>query len=179
MSRVCYFTGKRTRAGRSISQRGKAKYLGGVGRKVTGISKRKLSIGLRMTPMIDVIFLLLTFFVLTAKFQEPEQLLPIVLGQGQTQVERFDSDPLQIQVKARQTGCCVIVAGQPETTLSAENPAEGLVLLTQRVQSRFESEGPGPIELYCDDVVAWDFVVKIYDVLYALGAQDITFRIEE
>lgn len=41
MSRVCYFTGKRTRAGRSIARRGKAKYLGGVGRKTTGISKRK------------------------------------------------------------------------------------------------------------------------------------------
>ena len=41
MSRVCYFTGKRTIAGRSISRRGKAKYLGGVGRKVTGITKRK------------------------------------------------------------------------------------------------------------------------------------------
>jgi len=41
MSRVCHFTGKRTRAGRSISRRGKAKYLGGVGRKVTGITKRK------------------------------------------------------------------------------------------------------------------------------------------
>jgi large subunit ribosomal protein L28 len=41
MSRVCQITGKRTRAGRSISRRGKAKYLGGVGRKITGISKRK------------------------------------------------------------------------------------------------------------------------------------------
>ena len=41
MSRVCYFTGKRTRAGRSIARRGKAKYLGGVGRKITGITKRK------------------------------------------------------------------------------------------------------------------------------------------
>jgi large subunit ribosomal protein L28 len=28
-------------AGRSIARRGKAKYLGGVGRKITGISKRK------------------------------------------------------------------------------------------------------------------------------------------
>ena len=41
MSRICFFTGKRTRAGRSIARRGKAKYLGGVGRKVTGITKRK------------------------------------------------------------------------------------------------------------------------------------------
>ena len=41
MSRVCYFTGRRTSAGQSISRRGKAKHLGGVGRKVTGVAKRK------------------------------------------------------------------------------------------------------------------------------------------
>ncbi len=41
MARVCFFTGKRTTFGRSISRRGKAKYLGGVGRKTTGISSRK------------------------------------------------------------------------------------------------------------------------------------------
>jgi large subunit ribosomal protein L28 len=41
MSRVCYFTGKKTISGNSISRRGKAKYLGGVGKKVTGITKRK------------------------------------------------------------------------------------------------------------------------------------------
>ncbi|MBN1974297.1 MAG: 50S ribosomal protein L28 [Sedimentisphaerales bacterium] len=41
MSRECYFTGKRTISGNSISRRGKAKHLGGVGKKVTGISKRK------------------------------------------------------------------------------------------------------------------------------------------
>jgi large subunit ribosomal protein L28 len=41
MSRACPFTGKRTISGRSISRRGKAKHLGGVGKKVTGITKRK------------------------------------------------------------------------------------------------------------------------------------------
>ncbi len=41
MARKCPFTGKKTIFGRSIARRGKAKYLGGVGRKVTGISKRR------------------------------------------------------------------------------------------------------------------------------------------
>lgn len=41
MSRECYFLGKKTRSGRSLARRGKAKYLGGVGRKTTGITKRK------------------------------------------------------------------------------------------------------------------------------------------
>ncbi len=42
MSRVCHFTGKRTTVGRKYAHRGKAKYLGGVGRKVTGKTKRKI-----------------------------------------------------------------------------------------------------------------------------------------
>ena len=41
MARECYFTGKKTKFGRKITRRGKAKHLGGVGKKVTGISKRK------------------------------------------------------------------------------------------------------------------------------------------
>ena len=41
MARECFFTGKRTRTGRSIARRGKAKYLGGVGVKTTGVTKRK------------------------------------------------------------------------------------------------------------------------------------------
>ena len=41
MPRVCQFTGRRTHAGRAYTHRGKAKYLGGVGTKVTSITKRK------------------------------------------------------------------------------------------------------------------------------------------
>jgi len=41
MSRVCHFTGRRTRAGKSIARRGKAKRHGGVGKNITGVSKRK------------------------------------------------------------------------------------------------------------------------------------------
>jgi large subunit ribosomal protein L28 len=40
MPRVCEFTGKKTSSGRTYTTRGKAKYLGGVGTKVTGKTKR-------------------------------------------------------------------------------------------------------------------------------------------
>ena len=54
MSRECYFTGKRTIAGQSIKRRGKAKHLGGVGRKVTGITKRKFKPNIqRVRAVID------------------------------------------------------------------------------------------------------------------------------
>ena len=41
MPRVCHFTGKKTSFGNKVTHRGKAKYLGGVGTKVTGITARK------------------------------------------------------------------------------------------------------------------------------------------
>ncbi len=41
MPRVCYFTGKKTSFGNQKTHRGKAKYLGGVGTKITGITSRK------------------------------------------------------------------------------------------------------------------------------------------
>lgn len=40
MPRVCALCGKKTMFGRSIARRGRAKYLGGVGVKTTGITKR-------------------------------------------------------------------------------------------------------------------------------------------
>ncbi|MCX5659218.1 MAG: 50S ribosomal protein L28 [Planctomycetota bacterium] len=40
MPRVCKFTGRHTTAGNTYTLRGKAKYLGGVGTKITGKTKR-------------------------------------------------------------------------------------------------------------------------------------------
>ena len=41
MARVCEICGKGTAMGNSVAHRGKAKYLGGVGTKITGITRRK------------------------------------------------------------------------------------------------------------------------------------------
>jgi large subunit ribosomal protein L28 len=54
MAAKCYFTGKKMRLGNQIARRGKAKYLGGVGRKTTGISRRKFKPNLqKVRALID------------------------------------------------------------------------------------------------------------------------------
>ncbi|MHC4985066.1 MAG: 50S ribosomal protein L28 [Planctomycetota bacterium] len=54
MPRKCALTGRKTSAGRSISRRGKAKYLGGVGRKVTGKVKRSFKANIqRVRAVVD------------------------------------------------------------------------------------------------------------------------------
>lgn len=54
MSRACEICGKKPVVGNTVTTRGRAKYLGGVGTKVTGISRRKFKPNLRsvrvMTP---------------------------------------------------------------------------------------------------------------------------------
>lgn len=41
MARQCEVCGKRAQMGNSVDKRGKAKYLGGVGTKITGITRRQ------------------------------------------------------------------------------------------------------------------------------------------
>lgn len=41
MSKVCYVCGKKTIAGRTIKRRGLAKKYGGVGQRITGVTKRR------------------------------------------------------------------------------------------------------------------------------------------
>ena len=54
MPRVCQVTGARTTVGRKLRYRGKAKYLGGIGKKVTSAEKRTIKPNLQtVTTMID------------------------------------------------------------------------------------------------------------------------------
>jgi biopolymer transport protein ExbD len=132
-----------------------------------------------MTPMIDVIFLLLTFFVLTAEFKKPEQTLPFWLGNPGESFIQSPNKATKIYIKPQQNGCRIGIDDRIEINLDAQNFQQDLLLLAQEVQLITKNLGPVPMELYCQDSVPWDFVVKIYDVLYALGARSVTFRIEE
>ena len=48
MSRVCVLCGKKTEVGNQIERRGLAKWKGGVGKKITGKTKRKFKPNLQM-----------------------------------------------------------------------------------------------------------------------------------
>ncbi len=54
MPRVCTFTGRKTSSGNTYTHRGKAKYLGGVGTKVTGKTKRRFRPNIQtVTAIVD------------------------------------------------------------------------------------------------------------------------------
>ncbi len=53
MPRVCDFTGKKTTTGNTYTLRGKKKYLGGVGTKVTGKTKRTFKPNIQTVTTVD------------------------------------------------------------------------------------------------------------------------------
>ena len=142
--------------------------------------------GLKMTPMIDVIFLLLTFFVLTARFRSPEQFLPILLSSANAEqaASRF-IEPLEIYISATENGSVLeFGAGNKFKRVSIEQGEvnESLALFAGELRDMFESQkrtADDPIEIRCDDDLKWDHLVKIYNILYGMGAGNITFVINE
>ena len=72
---------------------------GGGGRRKRGKkkAKKRISIRIDMTPMVDVAFLLLTFFMLTTVFRKP-QTLEINLPPKETNVKIAESNLMTIRV---------------------------------------------------------------------------------
>jgi biopolymer transport protein ExbD len=61
-------------------------------------SKKRLNIRIDMTPMVDVIMLLLTFFMLTTVFSTPQTMEINIPPENQTQVEVAESSLLTLRV---------------------------------------------------------------------------------
>lgn len=152
-------------------------------RVLAGLNGRRRGGALQMTPMIDIIFLLLTFFVVTAKFHTPELYLPVELpAQPQAGAVRpAIIEPLRMNIRQSEQGS-LVVFGDRQVLLSPDRPEEGLASLAELAPLIFERQhriSSDPIELVCDDLVPWDTVVKVYDLLQTIGASNITFVISE
>lgn len=153
-------------------------------RTVTPLLRPKQRLfGLRMTPMIDVIFLLLIFFVLTAKFRRPEDFLSLQLAGADTAVRKFAViEPLILSISATASGCEVKISNCRAVPIAGLVPQEGLAVFSDRLREVLSSQkrvASDPIEISCSEDVQWDYLVKIYNVLHAMGINDITFNMTE
>jgi biopolymer transport protein ExbD len=135
--------------------------------------------GLRMAPMIDMVFLLLIFFLVAAKWRPEEDFLPIKLPSaqaGQNAVGR--TEPLRIHIYSIDNGCRIQIGQVQVVEVNGETIEEDFAELASRIeavlssQSRFLSD---PVEIICEPDVKSNYWVKIYNVLCGLKLTDITF----
>ena len=138
---------------------------------------------LRMAPMIDVIFLLLIFFLVAAKWRPQEDFLPFRAGPGQTEAEKVGRpEPLIIKIWSTAAGCQVQIGQLNPVRMDNGNMEADLTVLMKKLrqclaeQKRFASD---PIEITCAPEVKWDQIAKLYNIFYGAGLTDITFTMTE
>ena len=119
----------------------------------------RVTASLDLTPMIDVVFLLVIFFMVSTTFITLETGLPVDLPQAQSsQPQTADLPTVTI---TKDEG--IFLAGDPidEANLAAE------------LQARLEASGESVVVLRADQAVAHGLVVRVMDQIKRAGAQRI------
>lgn len=126
----------------------------------------------RMTPMIDVVFLLLIFFVCTASFQIAEQILPAGLT---SPAGRSTIDPSEVEPDLEQLVVTLHrVDDQLQWTLN-EQPYSRIQPLYERLSAIAGIDATLPVILDIGGTVAMLDVIQLYDVCQLAGLQRIHF----
>ncbi len=145
--------------------------------------KRKSRFTLRMAPMIDMIFLLLIFFLVAAKFRPQEDFLPFQLPAVHSQYHAVGKpEPLTMLISATNSGCLVQISRLHTVRIENENIETDLAVLMEKIEDCLLAQkrlAADPIEIICDADVKWQHLAKIYNLLYGAGLTDITFQTTE
>lgn len=121
------------------------------------IRPRKTSLGLDMTPMIDIVFQLLIFFMLSSSFLNPS--LKLTLPKA---VQHGKQEPQQVIVSADKTGNMYVN--------TQKVPREQLMA---HLESRFAKDSRKAVHLRGDGEMPYKFFVEIMDIARQAGAQQI------
>ena len=129
-----------------------------------------------MTPMIDVVFLLLVFFVWTASFQIIEQVMPSQLSQaaGSDPVENVqvpepaDFDNLVIKIRMQGANPVWSVSDQPLADLEA---------VKQQLKAIADISTEAPVILYPEQDVPLTHIMNAWDAAKVSGFAKVQFAI--
>ncbi len=140
-------------------------------------TRRELEI--KMTPMIDVVFLLLIFFVWTASFRVVEYLLPSSLSQQQGTGETTNPDEPPPEVEFEDIVVRISYTNdQPAWSVNGQ-PAASLPEVRERLAVVAEIKIDSPVILHPDETVPVGNVIDVYDVTRLVGFTQIQFAIAE
>ena len=137
-----------------------------------------------MAPMIDVIFLLLIFFLLTARFRPMENFLPLQLNlSSPAEAGRAALvEPFMVYISPAENGCEVRLGRDTSIDIAQTEPEADLAFLADELTAALQQQkrtAGDPLEIVCDENVEWEHLARIYNVLFGMGITDITFRMTD
>jgi biopolymer transport protein ExbD len=125
-----------------------------------------------MTPMIDVVFLLLIFFVCTASFQLAEQILPAHLARSGSVAAQRQSDPPE---ELERVIVALHVQGDAIRWVVGGRCHNRMVQVRGVLQAVAQIDPRVPIILDVDGAVPLRYVVELCDLCRQLGLRKIEF----
>jgi biopolymer transport protein ExbD len=137
-------------------------------------SRRGRELEIKLTPMIDVVFLLLVFFIWNAQLQKVEYVLPSQLSVAAGNQEAKSMEPLpeadfdDVVVRIRWLN------EQPSWSIN-DNPVASLAQLQERLRIIQEIKRDAPVILHPDKQVPLGHVIDVYDRSRSAGFDRIQF----
>ena len=130
-----------------------------------------------MTPMIDVVFLLLVFFVWTVSFQLVEQILQSELS------SEVGSEPSQIEDPPPEADYDKVVVrigwdGTKPNWRLDDQPLDSIEDLGQRLQRISGINTQAPVILHPDGSVPLGHVIEVYDISKLAGFAKVSFAVQ-
>ncbi len=158
-------------------------------RRPSPYTERRSGIDIKMTPMIDVVFLLLIYFVWTASFQLVENYLPSSLS---AEVGTQPSDPtnppppehdfpdtvIRILWDA-ETAQPIYVIGEAGATVQGESREEKQQRLREILSGIAKLKTDAILILHPDADVPVGDVIDVYDMVLILEFENISFAASE
>jgi len=141
--------------------------------------RRPTPLRLMMVPLIDVVFLLLVFFLLTANFRSREAFLPVQLPQQAVGSVNLEIEPLLIFIESQPDGACRMQIGDLEEILIPTSPGvsdfDGFSQRLAEILNNLHRTINDPVKLVPAPTATWNHVVKTYDALGRLSLTNIIF----
>ncbi|QDU54336.1 ExbD/TolR family protein [Aeoliella mucimassa] len=127
---------------------------------------------LSMTAMIDVVFLLLIFFVCTASFQAVEMVLPSSLLVSSSATVDVPIEPPEDLERI-----VVVVAGDASRVrwLVNDQPCDSIATLTELLGAIASVDASLPVVVDCGDAVPLAQAIEVYDLARSLGLSKVQF----
>ncbi len=145
----------------------------------TSVYAQRGGMEIKMTPMIDVVFLLLVFFVWTASFQIVEQILPSSLSAvSGTEPSNTNTPPPperdfpDVVIRITWNG------GSPRWQLN-DVTVDSLQQVKAQLQTIVEIKADAPVILHPDREVPLGHVIDVYDASRVLGFEKVQFAASE
>ena len=126
-----------------------------------------------MTPMIDVVFLLLIFFVWTASFQTVELLLPSRLSVSEGRGDDSEVSPEQLDVE--QVVIRITKTAETVRWIVNDEPLPDLAAVGRRLAAVARVRKDIPVIVDPDDLVRLGIVIEAYDLATSHGFENIQF----